>query len=133
MTSPEDGCFRGPGPLTIDGMRSAIERAGARVDCYANWIGRGQAMGAAFLQERTPRPVAEGKLSGAVRIVPAGSEATDARGLWLLGHDRLPASYVQVEHTSATDFDLLSAVVRGLGTLRGTAARTGETASSPPS
>ena len=114
-----DLCFHGPGPLTIESLREAIAAGGARVSCYANWIGSGQLMGSAFLKDRSPRTVTAGSLSGAIRVVPEGADATDVRGLWLAGQDLRPQGYVMVETAEATDLDLLGAVVRGLGTMSG--------------
>lgn len=113
--------FRGPGPVTIAGVRRAVGDAGVVVDCFRNWVGSGQSMGSAFVTARIPKPIAKGAFEDAIRVVPEGVTAKDGRGLWLTGQSFSSDAYVNVEASRETHHDLLAAVVRGLGSMKGLA------------
>ena len=114
-----DLCFHGPGPVTVPDVRRAIAAAGLAVDTFRNWVGSGQLMGGAFVRDAIPRQASKGAFESALRVVPKGAGAKDARGLWLTGQSLASAAYVNVEIDANTAGDLLAAVVRGLGSLKG--------------
>lgn len=121
--SPADITFHGNGPVTSTLFGDALRAAGVTAQLFGNWSGSGPSMGAALVRDvKTPRPLAEDEeLGGAWRVVPGGAEATDPRGVWILGNSSVHSTYARVERTAKSEPALVRAVVEALASLPGLA------------